>query len=148
MVPESDAFNAVDAQSAAWLDGSTQLESLETGDWSVHEWLYFLNNLPENLSIDQLSELDRVFGLTESRNNEIVHSWLRHVIRHDYRPGFARLESYLIGIGRRKLITPLYEDLNKTDAHRTFAEEVYARARPGYHPLAQATVDRILNGGN
>ncbi len=146
MVPVSDAFNAVDAQSAAWLDGSTGLESLETTDWSVHEWLYFLNNLPEDLTPNQLSELDRVFGLTESRNNEIVHSWLRHVIRHDYQPGFARLESYLIGIGRRKLITPLYEDLYSNEKHRAFANDVYARARPGYHPLAQGTVDRILSG--
>jgi hypothetical protein len=135
MVPVSDAFNAVDAQSAAWLDGSTELE-----------WLYFLNNLPDDLTTDQLIELDRVFGLTESRNNEIVHSWLRHVIRHDYQPGFARLENYLIGIGRRKLITPLYEDLYSDEKHRAFANEVYARARPGYHPLAQGTVDRILSG--
>ncbi len=146
MVPESDAFNEVDVQSAAWLDGSTDLESLDTNDWSVHEWLYFLNNLPADLTLDQLGELDRVFGLTDSRNNEIVHSWLRHVIRHDYQPGFARLESYLIGIGRRKLITPLYEDLTGTEKHKAFASDVYARARPGYHPLAQGTVDRILSG--
>lgn len=146
MVPISDAFNAIDAQSAAWLNGSRSLSSLDTDSWSVHEWLYFLNNLPNDLTMAQLTELDRTFGLTRSQNNEIVHSWLRHVIRHDYRPGFARLENYLIGIGRRKLITPLYEDLMKNEKHRAFVVDVYARARPGYHPLAQGTVDRILDG--
>ncbi|MFK8028912.1 MAG: M1 family metallopeptidase [Gammaproteobacteria bacterium] len=145
MVPVSDAFNEVDDQSAAWLDGSVRLEALETSNWSVHEWLYFLNNLPGDLTLTQLRELDRVFSLTDSRNNEIVHSWMRHVIRHDYRPGFARLESYLLEIGRRKLITPLYEDLTRTEAHLAFAKDVYMRARAGYHPLAQGTVDRILS---
>ncbi|MEM7081662.1 MAG: M1 family metallopeptidase [Pseudomonadota bacterium] len=147
MVPVSDAFTAIDAQGLSWLNGSVALGDLDTSNWSVHEWLYFLNKLPSDLSGTQLEQLDSEFALTESRNNEIVHSWMRHVIRHDYQPGFARLEQYLLGIGRRKLIVPLYDDLMATPAHREFAFDVYKRARPGYHPLAQGTVEAILNRG-
>ncbi len=54
------------------------------------------------------------------------------------------LERYLISIGRRKLILPLYRELAKTPDGLAFARKVYQQARPGYHPLAQGSVDEIL----
>lgn len=144
MVPESNAFAQVEASAAAWLSEELPLQALDTSKWTVHEWLYFLNNLPNNLSMEQLASLDSVFKLTDSTNNEIAHSWMRHVIRHNYRPGFARLEDYLISIGRRKLIVSLYADLIADEQLRPFAESVYKRARPGYHPLAQGTIDNLF----
>lgn len=143
--PYSDAFERIDRFEAAWLAGETALAAAPSAAWSVHEWLYFLNNLPEDLGVDRLRELDAAFDLTASRNNEIAHSWLLQAIRHGYRPAFERLESYLVGIGRRKLIVPLYQALMETDEGAAFARRVYARARPGYHPLAVASIDRIVN---
>lgn len=121
-----------------------RLDQIDTSGWSVHEWLYFLNNLPENLPLADLTALDEAFDLTASTNSEIAHSWFLHVIRNNYTPGYKRLEAYLISIGRRKLIVPLYQELLKTPANREFAERVYKVARPGYHPLAQGTVDAII----
>lgn len=146
VIPESDAFDKVAAQSSDWQGGKVKAADIETGQWTVHEWLYFLNNLPHKLSAAQLRDLDQAFALTESTNNEIAHSWLLIAIRNDYEPAYKRLENYLVSIGRRKLITPLYEELVKTDKGRAFATRVYARARPGYHPLAVRTVDGILAG--
>ena len=91
-------------------------------------------------------DLDQAFGLTNSTNNEVAHSWLLIAIRNDYAPAYVRLEDYLVSIGRRKLITPLYEELIKTDKGAKFASRVYSIARPGYHPLAVRTVDGILSG--
>jgi leukotriene-A4 hydrolase len=36
--------------------------------------------------------------------------------------------------------------LVKTPEGRKRAEAIYAKARPGYHPIATGTVDRILAG--
>jgi len=144
MVPQSDAFVQVSNAAQAWLSEELPLQALDTSKWTVHEWLYFLNNLPEDLTLTQLEQLDRVFNLTETPNNEIAHSWMRHVIRHNYRPAFARLENYLLSIGRRKLIVSLYADLINDEQLRPFAESVYNRARPGYHPLAQGTIDDLF----
>ncbi|MBT8137444.1 MAG: M1 family metallopeptidase [Gammaproteobacteria bacterium] len=146
VVPESDAFERVAAQSADWLAGEVKASDIRTGQWTVHEWLYFLNNLPARLGSDQLNELDTAFTLTQSANNEIAHSWLLIAVRNDYEPAYERLEKYLVSIGRRKLITPLYEELVKSDKGAAFARRVYAVARPGYHPLAVRTVDGILAG--
>jgi hypothetical protein len=119
---------------------------LPAADWSVQEWLHFLNGMPKDLAAARLAELDARFGLTASRNAEIAFSWLRMAIRAGYEPTTPRLEEYLTKIGRRKLIRPLYEELVKTPRGREFAQRVYAQARPGYHPIAVATLDPIVGG--
>jgi hypothetical protein len=55
------------------------------------------------------------------------------------------MERYMIGIGRRKLIVPLYRDLAATRDGLALANAIFAKARDGYHPLAQTTVSEILN---
>jgi hypothetical protein len=50
----------------------------------------------------------------------------------------------MIRIGRRKLIVPLYRDLAATRDGMALATRIYAKARDGYHPLAQGTIDGIL----
>jgi hypothetical protein len=56
-----------------------------------------------------------------------------------------RLREYLVTIGRRKLIKPLYEDLMKQSWGPPVAKRIYAEARPGYHPMAVTTLDPIVN---
>ena len=143
--PYSDAFEAIADFTGAWLADERTLAESGSDTWSVHEWLYFLNNLPKDLAPSRLVELDAAFDLTGTRNNEIAHSWFLQAIAHDYEPAYARMEDYLVAIGRRKLIVPLYIALTRTDSGRDFAKRVYARARPGYHPLAVSTVDYIIN---
>lgn len=143
-VPSSNAFVNVDNQRANWLAGKAASKDIDVSAWTVHEWLYFLNNLPAQLTAAQLQDLDQQFKLTTTGNNEIAHSWLLIAINNNYQPAFSRLESYLIHIGRRKLITPLYKALMQTPEGAAFAKRVYAIARPGYHPLAQGTMDDIV----
>ena len=94
------------------------------------------------------AELDQAFGLTNSTNNEIAHSWLLIAIRNHYRAALPRLREYLIGIGRRKLIVPLYRALMTQDWGQEFARDTYASARPGYHPLAQGTIDNVVSSAD
>jgi leukotriene-A4 hydrolase len=144
VLPVSNAFQSVDQARMAWLEGSIAPKKFGL-DWVTQQWLYFLDNMPATLTLKQLSELDQAYGLTKTQNAEIAHSWFELVIANDYQPGFAKLEEYLKTIGRRKLITPLYEDLMKTPAGTTFAKRVYAKARPGYHPDTVAAVEAIVN---
>ena len=142
--PASDAFAAVERQADTWLGGDTPARALETGDWTTQEWLHFLNYLPPSLDTPQLADLDAAFALTESGNSEIAHAWLLIAIKNQYGAADARLERYLVGIGRRKLIRPLYEELAKTRQGRARALAIYRRARPGYHPISIAAIDEIL----
>lgn len=146
VLPSADVFKRVDAARADWLAGKRAARDLDTEDWSTHEWLHFLDNMPPQLSAAQLSDLDASFHFTDAGNAQIAHSWLRVAIRNHYEPALPRLETYLTGIGRRILIKPLYEDLMRTDWGKEFARRVYARARLGYHPMAVATLDPIVLG--
>jgi aminopeptidase N len=143
----SDAFAKVDAERARFLAG-TPAAQLATRGWTTQQWQHFLDNLPPRLSSVQLADLDATFGFTASGNAEIEFSWLRNAVRNRYEPAYGRLEEYLVTIGRRKLIKPLYEDLMASDSaeNRAFAQRVYAKARAGYHPIAQAAIDPVLAG--
>jgi hypothetical protein len=135
VLPESDAFTTVDSLRDGWLNGEIAAASIDTNDWTTHEWLYFLNNLPDQLSAAQLEELDTTFALTESRNNEIAHSWLLLSIKNWYEPALPRLRQYLVSIGRNKLVKPLYRELAKTEQGKALGRAAFEQAKAGYHPL-------------
>jgi leukotriene-A4 hydrolase len=134
-VPESDAFSVVDQARANWLAGKIQATEIDSQKWVVHQWLYFLNNMPEKLSQEQLADLDNTFALTNSKNNEIAHSWLLISVNNWYQPAFKRLHDYLTSIGRNKLVKPLYKALSQTPKGKVMAQKAFAEAKDGYHPL-------------
>jgi leukotriene-A4 hydrolase len=144
VLPVSSAFVPVDDARTAWLAGTLPAKKLDHA-WVTQQWLHFLDNMPAALSAAQLADLDQAEGFTHSGNALIERSWLELVVRNNYQPGFARLEEYLMGIGRRLLIEPLYTDLMKTPSGTAFAKRVYAKARPGYHPETAAAIDAIVN---
>ena len=134
-VPESDAFELVDAARTSWLDGSLAAADIDTSSWTFHQWLYFLNNMPDSFSLENMAELDAAFDLTHSKNNEIAHSWLLSSIKLWYEPALPRLHDYLTSIGRNKLVKPLYRELANTERGKALGRKAFAQAKDGYHPL-------------
>lgn len=142
--PTSGVFNQVQENMNAWLSNDTKLSKIPTDEWTVHEWLFFINNLPKTVSLKRLNELDKAFKLTQSTNNEIAHAWLLLNIKKNNPVINNRLKTYMTSIGRRKLIVPLYKELLKDKTKRAFTQAIYDKARPGYHPLAQGTIDALF----
>ena len=142
--PTSDVFKIVTKHLKNWLSNDTSLEQLPTEKWTVHEWLFFINNFPKDIELSRLVELDKHYQLTGSGNNEIAHAWLLVNIKKNNPAINNRLESYLVSIGRRKLIVPLYRALLEDNAKVDFTQAIYDKARPGYHPLAQGTIDALF----
>jgi leukotriene-A4 hydrolase len=134
-MPQSDAFTVVDQARNEWLAGNISAKEIKVAEWATHQWLYFLNNMPEKLSQAQLTELDAAFNLTQSHNNEIAHSWLLISVNNWYEPAFPRLHDYLVSIGRNKLVKPLYKALSQTTEGKKMAQKAFAEAKDGYHPL-------------
>ena len=91
-----------------------------------------------------MAALDHAFNLTKIGNSEIAFQWLMMSIKNKYRAADARLEEFLTTIGRRKFVRPLFQELAKTEAGTTRAASIYTKARPGYHPITQASIDEIL----
>jgi len=140
--PASSAFAKVEAQSKGWISG--EIAKPETTGWTTHEWLHFLRALPPTLGAEKMRELDRAFSLTRSENSEILDEWLLMAVRNQYQAAYPRLEEFLVAVGRRKYLKPLYEELVKTPEGRARAAAIYKKARPGYHSIAVRTIDGIV----
>jgi hypothetical protein len=163
--PTSPAFAQVERQARRWLSREVPATRISTAKWTTQEWLHFLKSVqdsfeppasaggPADTSATQLSEtekvklmgeLDRAFHLTHSGNSEIAFQWLLMSIRNRYEPAYPRLEEFLLSVGRRKFIKPLYQELVKTPEGKERALAIYRRARPTYHPIAVTSIDEVL----
>jgi aminopeptidase N len=142
--PKSERLAEIDREARGWSDGSIETQFLRAATWSTQEWLRFIQALPEKLPRDRMAELDHAFKLTQSGNAEIAHQWLLLAVKSDYAPAAGRLEAYLISIGRRKLIVPLYGALIATPEGRNRAQAIFAKAKPGYHPITVEAVEKLL----
>jgi aminopeptidase N len=120
-------------------------DSTPSKSWNTQEWLHYLTLLPEDLGRAKMASLDATYSLTKTGNYEILDQWLLMAIRNRYEPAYPRLQEFLTTVGRRKYIKPLYEELVKTPEGKARAKSIYAKARSGYHPMAQSTVDAIVN---
>jgi leukotriene-A4 hydrolase len=141
---DSPALAQVDAQVARWAAGTAPRE-LETAGWVTQQWQHFINSLPPQVPAARLAELDQTFHFTASGNSEILCDWLVQAIKRDYRAADARLTEFLMNVGRRKFLKPLYGELAKTPAGMARARAIYGKARPRYHAVSSGTIDKILN---
>jgi aminopeptidase N len=145
VLPVSDAFAKVEQARDQWLKGgSIDALAKTAAAWSTQEWIHFVDSLPRTMEPSRLTALDQRFSLTDSRNSEIAHVWFRLAIANRYMAAYPAMERYMIGIGRRKLIVPLYRDLASYPEGLKLANTIFAEARDGYHPLAQSTIADIL----
>ncbi len=145
-VPSSDRFAAIEGLANRWFAGEVAAKDLDTKGWSTLEWLHFLRSLPADLKADRLAQLDAAFRLTDTGNAEVATQWLGMAVRAGYAPADARLEAFLTSVGRRKFLMPLYEELVKTPEGKARARAIFEKARPGYHPIAVESVEKLLRG--
>src|SRR5581483_6472164 len=148
VLPKSDALDKVDQARADWLAGKLPLAQLPTAQWSVHEWQHFFEGMPESATLDQVQALDARYKLSASHNAILASAWFKVAIAHGDRAVLPAVRRYLIGVGRVRLIKPLYRELIKTTDGKAWAEKVYAQARPGYNPITQQAIERALKGEN
>ncbi len=142
--PKAEAFRAVETQAGPWLRSEAPAASIGAGGWSTHEWLHLLGLLPEDIGAAKLGELDADYRLTATGNSEILSRWLVLGIKNGYEPAYARAEEFLLSMGRRKFLRPLFTELVKTPAGKQRALDIYRAARPTYHPISVSTIDEIL----
>lgn len=142
--PNSERFQAVNESFTAW-QGGKKASELETKDWSSHEWLHFIRQLPETLSPEQMKDLDDAFGFTKSGNSEVLAAWLTKVIPNEYTVAYPAIREFLMTVGRRKFLVPLYQALLKTEEGIKMAKDIYVVARPNYHFVSTNTLDELLN---
>lgn len=142
-IPESDRLEKVETSINEFLADYAPGD-LETEEWTTHEWLHFVRNLPDNLDSADMAKLDHEFNFTNTGNSEIAAVWFEKSINNGYTAAYPKMEEFLIKVGRRKFLTPLYKALLKTPEGKQMALDIYTKARPNYHAVSINTLDNLL----
>ena len=140
----SKKLDIVDSTLTKFTKGE-KLTKLNFKDWSSHEYLYFIRGLPKELSKEQMDEIRAKFNFATSGNSELEAAWFEHAINHQYEIDYPALEEFLIKVGRRKFLMPLYTALIQTEKGKDIAKKIYLKARKNYHYVAIQSLDELLN---
>ena len=145
--PDPNAFARVDTALAAFRSGGAAT-AVSYRDWTTAERLRFLNGLPRELSQARLAELDSAHGLNTSGNAETLFAWLQLALSNRYEPAVPAAERFLMSMGRRKFVAPLFKTLMEEGAWgQAIAKRIYVQARPTYHAVTTGTVDKTMKQG-
>ena len=142
-IPNSTELDRVETAIAKFNNNRIKATDINTEGYTTHHWLYFLRGL-KDLNLKKMKDLDAFFQFTETGNSEIACDWFKHCIEQDYISAFPAMKAFLVSVGRRKFLTPLYTRLAETDKNRRWASAVYQDARLQYHSVSYNTIDNIL----
>ena len=139
----SERIEKVDSAVIHWASGNLSTSDLPWEEWLYQERYRFLKSIPESVTVDKLDELNVTFKVGSTGNNEVLFAWLEQSVLKHHTASYTRLESFLINVGRRKFLTPLYKAMLETNQTQ-MAQEIYTKARPNYHSVATGTMDELL----
>ena len=143
-LPDSPHFDTIDQERSAFLASQMPADKLGAKDWNTQEWMYFLDRLPNVTPLAKIQQLDAAWHLTGTPNAEIGMRWYSHAIAAGDKAVWPAAAEHMIRIGRLYLTVPLYKALVGTPDGLAYAEQVYAKAKAGYHPLTQQVVEDLI----
>ncbi|MBM3938188.1 MAG: M1 family metallopeptidase, partial [Sphingomonadales bacterium] len=170
---ESQEFSRVEQQVAKFLLSGEPLHPgssvpcdasvIDTSGFTTHHWLHLLrqlhtrsDGLPGRLSRQEMAGLDARFHFTQTQNAEIACDWFVLSIQSDYRPAYQAMHDFLLRVGRRKFLMPIYEALLAQHVvkdgkyvpdfaqGKEMATEIFLQAEPGYHSVAGRSLRELL----
>ncbi len=144
VIAESASLQRAASLAVQWAEGDSSLESVSIADWSPHAAVHFINSLPGELSNEQLQELDAQLGFSESRNAEIGRSWFIQVAKRRLEPAYDAMQGFLMRHGRMRLVVPVYSQLVNNGQDKALAEEIFAAAKTGYHPITIMAAHSVM----
>ncbi|MGB5258883.1 MAG: M1 family metallopeptidase [Woeseiaceae bacterium] len=143
-LPSSATLDAAESIAAAWAKGQIDVQEIPIDDWSSQATVHFINSLPSDLELERLAVLDRELGFSTTRNAEVGRTWFIQVAKRRYTGAYEPLEQYLNRYGRGRLIYPIYMALADNGSDLELAQQIFAAARAGYHPLTDAGIAKAL----
>ncbi len=114
----------------------------------TQEWLMFIRSLPDTLPEETYNKLDDKLNLKSCGNAEIMYEWYLKNLRAGNETVYPAMKRFLLKVGRRKYVEPLFEEVVKTPDGLVWAKETYAEARKNYHYVTSNTIDGIIKSAS
>jgi len=142
--PVSKELNKVDILLAEFFKGSLKPESFDTSKYTSFHWQYLIREFGKKANLEQVKNFDRVFRFSNRSNAEIGCDWFVLSVKVGYTQNRPQIENFLISVGRRKFLMPIYGALVKTAEGKTWAKLVFDKAKTGYHSVSANSVNELL----
>jgi hypothetical protein len=126
------------------INAEKSLKSLDTAGFTTQHWMHLLRHLEADSIKDLMAKMDTAYHLSASTNSEIQCDWYLLCISADYKAADPYLEAYLMSVGRRKFLEPLYERMVQTEAGKAKAQRIFKKAYNGYHAVSRNTIKELL----
>lgn len=142
----SPRFEQVEKLADEFAAGKDITEGLTRDKYITQEWLAFLRKIPTNISPDAMRKLDEKLDFKGWGNSEIVCEWYVLGINAGYTDIRPDMKKFLVKVGRRKFLSPIYGALNssKHAGDKEFAKEVFQEAKSNYHAVSRGSIQEML----
>ena len=110
----------------------------------TQEWLAFFRKLPKKVDPQLLRKLDEKLNFKGCGNAEIMTEWYVLGIHSGYKDIRPDMEKFLMKVGRRKFLTPIYEALTLNTDDVKWGKKVFEKATNNYHYVSKNTIQAIL----
>lgn len=140
--PVSEDFNTIDSIQKTWR--KTGVKGLSQKIKSTNERQHFIDYLPKDLTIEEMAAIDKEFNFTNGGNFVIRRQWFIPAIQHQYKVAYPAIEQFLTSYSRTYSLTPLYKEMIKTPDGKIWANQIYAKAKSGYHATTVEAIQKVL----
>ncbi|HEY5950861.1 MAG TPA: M1 family metallopeptidase [Kofleriaceae bacterium] len=141
----ADAAPATSAHAAVIEQLATSGGDVDASAWTTMDWVVYLGALPTKTPAERLKALDARYYLTATTNSEIAMHWLPLLVRADVRDAAPAVESYLMRVGRVRMVRPLYAAMMESaPTWRALAKSTFERAKPKYHPITREAIAGVV----
>jgi len=135
-------FDAIDAIQKSWRE--TGVAGLSKKITTTAEKQHFIDHLPSDITVKEMEAMDNEFNFTKGGNFIIKRQWFVQAIRHQYKAANPAIEQFLISISRTGSVMMLYKEMVKTPEGKTWAKQIFEKAKSGYHATTIQAVEGVL----
>jgi len=138
----SDDFTAIDSIQKNWR--KTGVKGLSQKIKSTTEKQHFIDYLPADITVEEMTAIDAEFSFTKNGNFVIKRQWFVQAIRHQYKTAYPAIEQFMIATSRTGSLMTLYKELVKTPEGKVWAKQIFDKAKSGYHATTIQAVGDLL----
>lgn len=137
-------FSSVDIVCIVFVSVGIVFSSQVIVDWSMQEWVCFIDGLGVIQLLDKLVMLDKVFYFIGILNGEIVMCWYLLVICSGYEQVNEGVVVFIECVGCCKLILLIYVELVKILKGLELVKQVFEKVKLGYYLIIIVLVQDML----
>jgi leukotriene-A4 hydrolase len=135
-------FTAIDNIQKSWR--KTGIKGLSKKITSTTEKQHFIDYLPEDITVKEMSDIDAEFNFTKGGNFVIKRQWFVPAIRHHYTVAYPAIEQFMIATSRTDSLMTLYKEMEKTPEGKVWSKQIFDKAKSGYHQTTIQSVEGLL----